>query len=240
MNKNPLIAYMEQRDRLSAEEREVIESCVHDVVELPAGADIVQEGARPTRSCLMLSGLSARYHLMSDGGRQISAFHIAGDFIDLHSLLLGRMDHAVGAITPVRIATVPHEYLRGLTNTHPHLTRLFWLSTLIDAAIHRRWLMANGGLDSVGRVAHLVCEMYSRMRVVGLCEGNSFRLPISQNVLADAVGLSVVHVNRTVQRLRRTRYLHWQGDMVEILDFDGLAGLAEFDPSYLNLEPEAR
>lgn len=240
MHANPLIAYLEHRDRLNDEERAVLERCAQNVVEVPAGVDIVLEGSKPAVCCLMLGGLSARYHLMADGGRQISAFHIAGDFVDLHSLLLGRMDHAVGAISPVTLATVPHDFLRGLTNTHPHLTRLLWLSTLIDAAIHRRWIMANGGLDAVGRVGHLVCELYSRMRIVGLCDGWSFHLPINQTVLADAVGLSVVHVNRTVQRLRRANLLRWQGDQIEILDFERLAALAEFDATYLNLEPEPR
>lgn len=240
MTVNPFILNLEMRDRLSDEEREVILGGFSRHRRVPAKKDIVGEGDTPTESCVMLSGFSARYHILGDGGRQISAIHIAGDFVDLHSLLLGRMDHGVAALTDCAVALVPHDYLRGVTETHPHLARLLWLSTLIDAATHRRWLVASGRLSAAGRVAHFLCEMFMRLRVVGLTENRTFRLPISQMELSDAMGLSLVHVNRTVQELRRRGLIRWQNEEVAILDGDTLQEMAQFDPTYLNLDAEPR
>lgn len=238
--KNPFILNLEYRDRLSAEERSVIEQGFSRHRRVAAKSDIVSEGARPTDSCLMLSGYSIRYHVLGDGRRQITAMHIPGDFVDLHSLLLDRMDHSVGALTDCVVALMPHEYLRRVTETHPHLARMLWLSTLIDAAVHRRWLVAAGRLSAVGRIAHFVCEMFVRLRVVHMCDGYTFRLPINQAELSDAMGLSVVHVNRTIQDLRKQGMIAWHGDEVKILDWDRLQEAAEFDPTYLNVVMEPR
>lgn len=240
MHQNPLIRNLEYRDHLSEEERELLDAGLTRVRTIAAGTDIVCEGDRPSESCLVLSGLSVRYNLMNDGSRQISAFHIPGDFVDLHSLLLGKMDHNVGAITEATVAFVPHTYLREIAAAHPHLGRMLWLSTLIDAAMHRRWIVAAGRLDAAGRVAHFLCEVFERMRVVGLTEGMAFRLPISQSVLGDAMGLSLVHVNRTIQKLRSLGLIRWQTDVVEIVDWNGLQEISEFDPDYLNLKKVPR
>jgi CRP-like cAMP-binding protein len=240
LQNNPLIRALEYRDRLSDEERAILNAGLSRIRTVAAGHDLVEEGDIPTESSLQLSGFSVRYHLMSDGSRQISAFHIAGDFVDLHSLLLGRMDHSVGAITEVTVAAVPHTYLREITAAHPHLSRLLWLSTLIDAAMHRRWLVAAGRLDAVGRVAHFLCEVFVRMRMVGLTNGFAFRLPISQSVLSDAMGLSLVHINRTIQKLRAQQLIRWHLDAVEILDWEGLQAVSEFNPDYLNIESMPR
>lgn len=240
MEQNPLLRNLQNRDILSEAERTVLATGNWRHRRVEAGADIVREGQSPTESCLMLSGYSARYHLLSDGRRQISAIHIAGDFVDLHSFLLDRMDHSVGAITDVTIALVPHHVLREFTESQPHLTRMLWLSTLIDAAMHRRWLMAAGRLNAVGRVAHLICEMHVRLDVVGHVTDRTFRLPLSQTELSDAMGLSVVHINRTLQQLRKQGLISWQGETVRILDWPALQEVAEFDPAYLNLGAEPR
>lgn len=236
----PFLRNLEQRDALSGEERTIAERLAARQRRIPARQDIVNAGDRPTESCLMLSGLSARSNLLADGRRQITAFHVAGEFVDLHSLLLSRMDHDVVAVSDCIIALVPHETIRELTETHPHFTRLLWLQTITDAAIHRQWLVAAGRLPSTGQIAHLLCEMFLRLQTVGLTEGGSFRFPVSQGELSDAMGLSVVHVNRTLQELRRQRLIAWQGDKVDILDWARLSDLAEFDPTYLNLEPRPR
>ncbi|MCV0395258.1 MAG: Crp/Fnr family transcriptional regulator [Rhizobiaceae bacterium] len=205
-----------------------------------AKRDIVEEGTMPTDSCLLLEGMAARYSVLDDGRRQITAVHVAGDFVDLHNLLLARMDHSVLALGDCTVAMVSHDFLRSLTTTHPHLTRLLWFCTVLDAAIHRQWLIASGRLSSVGQVAHFLCEMFTRLSVVELTEGFSFRLPLNQSELSDAMGLSVVHVNRTLQELRKRGLIRWHGDQVEILDWPGLVALAHFDPTYLNLESRPR
>lgn len=233
---HPFIAYLAARDRVSPAERDILLGLFDRERTVSAKADIVQEGDSPQFSCLMLSGLSARYHILADGRRQISALHIPGDFVDLHSLLLGRMDHGVAALTDCTVALVAHDHLRRITETQPHLTRLLWLSTLIDAAIHRIWLVTAGRLSASGQLAHLLCELFERMKVVGLTGERSFRFAISQTELGDALGLSTVHVNRTIRDLRERGLIEWRGADVIISDWQRLRELAQFDPTYLDLE----
>ncbi|MFC7396122.1 Crp/Fnr family transcriptional regulator [Chelatococcus sp. GCM10030263] len=237
---NPFLLNLERRDRLSDAERSIVEAMSRRQRRVAANRDIVREGDRPTESCLVLSGFSARYNVLGDGRRQITAIHIPGEFIDLHSLLLARLDHSVVALTDCMIATVPHEYLKELTQTEPHFTRMLWLLTVTDAAVFRQWLVASGRLTSVGQIAHFLCELFVRLQVIGMTEGFNFRLPISQAELSDAMGLSVVHVNRTIQELRRRGLIIWEGEEIRILDWVSLQRVGEFDPTYLNLENEPR
>ncbi len=237
---NPLIRKLEQRDRLSDEEKRVLDSAIDRVKNFPADEDIVQEGDRPGESCLILEGYACRYTLLADGRRQITAIHVPGDFIDLHSFPLKVMDHSVGTMTPCRVALVPHDHLRSITEKYPHLTRLLWLSTLIDAAIHREWMTGMGRRSAVGQMAHLLCELYLRLKSVGLATGFSYWLPITQAEMGDALGLSSVHVNRVVQELRAAGIITWRDETLIIDDWDRLAHIAEFDPGYLHLNVEPR
>lgn len=233
---NPLSLYLLARDRLSTAELDIVEDLIASGRrQVQAGVALVREGESPTASCLMLSGYSVRHHLLRDGRRNISAIHVPGDFVDLHSLMLRPMDHGVMTLTNTVTVSIPHARLRELTESKPHLSRLLWLSTLIDAAMHRRWLVASGRLSPVGRIAHLLCELYTRLSTVRLAEEFRFWLPMTQAQLSDAMGLSTVHINRTLQEMRRRRMIEWSGSDVEILDWDGLRSEAEFDPGYLNL-----
>ncbi len=202
--------------------------------------DMIREGDRPAESTLLLSGFAARYKLVSNGKRQITAIHIPGDFIDLHSFLLKNMDHAVMTMTPCTVGLVPHDTLHRITESHPHLTRLLWLSTLIDGAIHREWLVAMGRLRAVTHTAHLLCELFVRLQVVGLTKDNTFEFPVTQAELGDTLGLSTVHVNRVLQELRANKLIMWRGNMVVIEDWQRLKEFAEFDPTYLSLQDEPR
>ena len=238
--KNPFYLTLARRDRLSAAEIEIIREISSHGQPFSAKSDIVVEGANPKLSCLMLSGFSARYHLLRDGRRQITAVHIAGDFVDLHSFLLSRMDHSVTALTDCEISLVSHAYIRDLTVSEPHFARLLWMTTTIDAAIYRQWLVAAGRLSPTSQIAHFILEMYMRLRLIDMTNGFEFRLPLSQTDLSDAMGLSLVHVNRTLQQLRRSGLIDWQGEIVRILDWEALNQIAEFNDTYLNLEPEPR
>ncbi len=204
------------------------------------GEDIVREGDRPTESILLLEGFAARYDILRKGKRQITALHIPGDFVDLHSFLVKKMDHAVLAITPCSVAGVPHEILRDITENHPHLTRLLGVNLAVDAAIHRQWIVSMGRRSALEHTAHLLCEMLLRLRAVGLTEDHSFKLPLTQAELGDALGLSTVHVNRVVQDLRKEGLITWRGDTLVIDDWERLQELAEFDPTFLSLETEPR
>jgi len=237
---NPLVRKLALRDTLTAEEQRTLEGLAIRVREAAAGSDIVQQGVRLTESTLLLDGLAGRYKLLGEGRRQISALHIAGDFMDLHSFLLKVLDHGVVALTPCTVALVPHEALKRLTEAHPHLGRLFWLSTLLDAAINREWITSMGRRAALERTAHLFCELFKRLEAVGRTQGLSFRLPLTQSELGDALGLSLVHVNRVVQALRNDGLVTWEGRVLTILDWDRLCELAEFDPTYLYLWQDAR
>lgn len=223
------------RGPVSNAEAEVILGLARDQVDYENGRDIVIEGTTPTHSCLMISGCSARYTVLSDGRRQITAIHVAGDFVDMHSLFLRPMDHSVMAIGGARIARVPHPVLHGLIETHPNLTRLLWTMTVIDAAIFRQWLVSSGRQNADSQVARFLCEMYLRLALVDRTDGLSFDLPVTQSLLGDAMGMSTVQANRSVQALRQVGLIRWKGAQVTILDWEGLVARGEFDPTYLNI-----
>jgi CRP-like cAMP-binding protein len=240
-NAQALLARLSVRDRLSAEEEQLIGDLVSGPLTIhEQNSDIVREGERPRASVLVVSGLAARVKLVGDGRRQITAFHLAGDFVDLHSFLLKRQDHGVQAISTCRTVEVAHSRLLTVTETHPHLTRMLWLLTLMDGAIHREWLASMGRRTAEAHLAHLICEFYVRLDEIGQTRGASFRLGISQNQLADALGLSAVHVNRMLQQLRSKGLISWIDQTVSILDWDRLKQEAEFDDNYLNRVSEPR
>lgn len=231
-----LFRRIDVRDNLSGEEREALLEAAGEIRTLPAGSRISSKGEELDRSTLLVSGIAARTVYTEMGHRQITAFHIAGDFVDLHAFPLKIMDHNVEAITACEVIHFPHPALRQITERHSHLTRVLWLLTLLDSAIHRQWLAVMGQLQVTDHLAHLLCEQFTRAKAVGLAAGNAFPFPITQQDLADAMGRSVVHVNRTLQGLRRQDLIEWQGGDVTILDWPALQELAEFDPAYLHLE----
>lgn len=221
-------------DKLSGNEVEVLKQAIGGTRSFEPNSDLVSPGSSPSFSTLLLSGWSARYKTLEDGSRQITAIHIPGDFVDLHSFLLKPMDHGVSALSICQVAVVPHERLKLITEKHPHLTRLLWLSTLVDAALHREWLVAMGRLPTITRLAHLICELYQRLDAIGLIKDQSFEFPVTQAAIADMLGLSIVHVNRAVQDIRTRGLLSWSNKTIKILDWPGLKSFARFDPSYLH------
>lgn len=218
----------------------MLEDAVARTVAFRPDEDMVREGDRPTESKLLLEGFAARYKLLASGKRQITHIHVSGDFVDLHSFPLKRMDHGIVALSPCKVGIVPHEVIHRITQEHPHLTRLLWMNTAIDRAIHRQTIVVVGRQDARGKLAHLICELFLRLESVGLAEGRSFHLPITQAEIGDVLGLSTVHVNRTLQELRSGRLLRWERTAVEILDWERLCEVAEFNPDYLNLVHEPR
>jgi CRP-like cAMP-binding protein len=237
---HPLVRALQQYDALSTEEMAVLEALPLQPKPYERGEDIVREGDRPTQSCLVLDGFAARAQFLEDGRRQITAVHVSGDFVDLHSLLLKRMDHAVIAFGPCRVAYIAHGPLREVIDQHRHLSRLLWLSTLVDAAIQRAWITCMGRRSSPEHFAHLLCELFVRLNARGLVEGNSFAFPATQAEIGDILGLSTVHVNRTLQDLRKLGLVTWEGGKVVIHNYKELAERGDFDPAYLNQWSEPR
>lgn len=237
---SPFIRMLQRRDILSEEDIALIERLPMRKVRFQPGEDIVAEGSRPKESCMLLHGLAARSQSVSGGGRQITALHISGDFVDLHAYLLKTMDHSVVAMGPCEVSFVPHTAIRSVTEQSHHLGRLFWLSTVIDGAIQRTWITCLGRRSVEQQIAHLFCELYRRFEAAGAAKDFRFELPLTQAQLADVLGLSIVHVNKKLQQLKTAGLIEWKNSTARILDYDRLASLAEFDPTYLSLQNEPR
>jgi CRP-like cAMP-binding protein len=235
-----LLLKLRARDLVGREEEEVLRASLAEIREHPGGRTIVRSGATLSASTLLVDGIVCRYKDLADGQRQIMELHVAGDFVDLHGFLLKQLDHNVGAMTPVRVALFPHEALRGITETHPHLGRMLWFSTLLDAAIHREKILSIGRRSAVARIAHIFCELFVRLQIVGLANDARYALPLTQADLADVTGLTSVHVNRMLKKLRDEELLTFRGGEVVIDDWERLQRLAEFDPAYLHLERRPR
>jgi CRP-like cAMP-binding protein len=228
------------RDRVSPEEEEAIRGLVSEVIDVQADKTVVREGEELQNSLLLLSGWLARAKDLPGGERQLAELHVAGDFADLHGFTLKRLDHDVIAITPCKLALVPHERLKDITEKLPHLTRLFWLMTNIDASIQREWTLSLGRRSAIARMAQLFCELNTRLGVVGLSPNDSYDLPLTQVELGECLGLTSVHVNRTLQELRRRGLVEMQGGRLTIISLDELKSVAEFDAGYLYLESRPR
>ena len=235
-----LLLKLRVRDVVTAEEEEVLRASIGEIRAHPAGRTLVRSGTTLSASTLLIEGIVCRYKDLADGQRQIMELHVAGDFVDLHGFLLKRLDHNIGSITPVRVALVPHDAIRGITETHPHLGRMLWFSTLLDAAIHREKILSIGRRSAVARIAQILCELLVRLRLVGLADEKGYQLPLTQADLADVTGLTSVHVNRMLKKLRDEKLLTFRGGRVTIGDWEGLQRVAEFDPTYLHLERRPR
>jgi CRP-like cAMP-binding protein len=232
----PLIVKLESFLALSAEERGALETLPMQVQALTADQDIVRQGDRPVRSCLILSGYAATYQTTGAGKRQIQAFHMPGDIPDLQSLHLKVLDNSLATITPCRVGFITHDVLLDLCRRHPRLNDAFWRETLVDGAIFRTWVTNNGQREALGRLAHILCEWITRLRAVGLADGLTCELPMTQAELADALGVSTVHVNRVLQELRAKDLVTLKGSVLTVLDWEALKRIADFDPAYLHLD----
>jgi CRP-like cAMP-binding protein len=235
-----LVQTLARRDTLSPRDCELLASLPFRLRAYQRGEDIIVANSRPHESCLIVEGFAARTVDFEDGTRQVTGVEVPGDFVDLDALLLRQIDHSVVALTACTMGFTPHEDLHRVIGQAPHLGRMLWLATVIDGAIQRMWIANFGRRSAVTHLAHFVCEIYLRLEAAGLARGGQFDFPVSQQQLSEVLGLSAVHMNRTVQELRRTGLLTWAGGKIRILDFEGLAALAAFDPTYLSLMHERR
>lgn len=163
------------------------------------------------------------------------AFHVPGDFVDLHGYPLKILDHSIATLTQVSIATVPHDRLKALSDADPELARKLWGATLLDAAMHREWLFRLGRLSAEGRVAHFFAETNARLKAIGMSDGSRYDLPINQTDLSEITGLTSIHVNRVLRSLREKHVVTLRSSRVEISDRPQLERIAQFDPTYLYL-----
>jgi CRP-like cAMP-binding protein len=237
---NLLIRRLEAITSISEDEKKAILNLPVKLTDLRADADIFREGDRPSQCCLLVEGFLTRYKDLSNGKRQIMAFYVPGDIPDLLSLHIDVMDHSLATIAPSKAAFIPHDALRRLIDQHSRIANAFWRDTLIDAALFREWIVNVGSRDAYTRIGHLICEVFMKLKAVGLTDGNSFDFPITQGEIGDATGLSTVHVNRSIMALRADGLIILEKGRCTIPDLKRLKKAAMFDPTYLHLTRERR
>jgi len=199
-----------------------------------ARTDIAREGDNPTVIRLLVSGWACRYKDLPDGRRQIVGFFLPGDFCDLNIYILSELDHSIGALTQVRFFEIQPQQFQEVIDRRPHLIRALLWHEMVSAGIQREWLLSIGQRSPLERLSHLFVELYYRLRAVGLATGLSFDLPITQNHLAEANGLSVVHLNRTLQEMRREELIELSDRQLRINDIERLKQIAMFNSNYLH------
>jgi len=227
---------LRRRTEISSEEERAIRAAVAEVREVRADELVVRSGELLTSSIILLDGWLARSKDLPGGERQVTELHVAGDFPDLHGFTLKRLDDDITALSDCRLAVVPHERILDITMQFPRLGRVYWFSTNVDAAIQRELSLSLGQRSAISRMAHLFCELYVRLDVVGRTRDSGYQFPLTQRELSECLGLTVVHANRTLQELRRRNLVELENRHLIIRDMRGLEGVAEFDPSYLYLD----
>jgi len=202
--------------------------------DLPAETTFVREGDRPTRCCVIMSGFAFRSKMTDEGRRQILSFDPAGDLPDLHGLVLDRIDYDLVTLSPARVAFIEHRHMNQLIKERSTIGRALWREAAIDASIFREWIVRLGTKDAQARLAHLLAELRSRLAAVGLAAAHEFEFPITQSELADALGISSVHVNRVIQNFRAAGVLNIQRSKVTLNDIEQLLKIGGFNDLYLH------
>ena len=234
----PLLHKLEHWHRFTDIEREAILSLPHNVRQLDANQYLVWDGDRPTTRALLLDGYAYRHKIAGNSGRQILSIHMRGDLIDLQNSLLGVADHNVQMLTVGTVALIPIEAVLELALRIPAVCLAMWYESLVEASIFREWILNVGRRDAFTAIAHLLCEFALRLEVAEIGQTTNYELPITQEQLADAVGLTSVHVNRTLMRLQGEGYIRRSKRTVFIDDWQALAEVADFEPRYLHLKRE--
>lgn len=199
-----------------------------------ARKDLIREGDATGPMLVVLEGWLCRYKILPNGTRQIMAFLMPGDACDLHIKMLEEMDHSIQAVASAQVATVSRTEMQSMMDEHPNIARAMYTAQLVDEGIMRAWIVSMGRRSSVERVAHLICELYLRARSIGLAQDGDFALPLSQIVLADALGMTPVHINRVLKELRLAGAMTISRGSVTIIDPEKLVQIAGFDANYLH------
>jgi CRP-like cAMP-binding protein len=199
-----------------------------------SGHLLVREGTRPTECCFLVEGYACRHKVARSGKRQIVSFHIAGDILDLQHLLLETADHNVQTITLATVAWVDKQHMLELSRNRPMIAEALWKDSLVDGSVFREWVLNVGQRDAKARIAHMLCEFASRCEAVGLGGPERLLLPFTQEQIGDAVGLTNVHVNRTIAVMRRAGLIEVQRPYLRVHDWSALQKMAGFDPTYLH------
>jgi CRP-like cAMP-binding protein len=229
-----LIRKLDRLAELDDADRDAIRALPFKLKSAPAHHYLVREGDIASECCVLLKGYACRHKTTSSGNRQIVSFHMPGDILDLQHLLLSRADHNLQTITEVTFAWVPAAELRRVAQQRPTVSEALWRDTLVDASIFREWVLNVGRRDAKSRIAHMLCEFAARREAAGLGSPERFELPMTQDQIADATGMTSVHVNRMLHELGRDGVIVRDKREVEITDWGRMRRIADFDPAYLH------
>jgi CRP-like cAMP-binding protein len=232
----PLVRKLAYWHKLDSADRAALLALPHTVRGLEPHHYIVRERDRATQSCVMLSGFSIRHKIVGGGYRQIVSIHMKGELVDLQNSLLGTADHSVQMLTRGQVAFIPRDEITRLAFERPAVGRAMWIDTLVDASIFREWVANVGRRDARTRIAHLLCEIALRLKVAGMGEQTGYQLPMTQEQLGDATGLTSVHVNRTLKLLEAEGLIERLSPRsITIGDWKKLSEVGDFDSNYLHL-----
>lgn len=235
--RNPLIRKLGRFVPLTEGERAALEHLCRNPRRRPEGTDLIQEGDKPVAVFMVLKGWAYRYKQLADGSRQIMAYLVPGDLCDIQIFLFEKMDHSIGLLSDAEVVKIPAIEILELMDRFPRIERALMWATLVDEATLREWLLNVGQRFALQRLAHLFCELHVRLSVVGLVDDeDSFTMPLTQVELADTTGITTVHVNRTLQRLRKDKLVSTHKGRLTIHDFDQLAEIAGFNQAYLHTD----
>jgi CRP-like cAMP-binding protein len=232
---NALTRRLEEYTLLTEADREEVARLTRQPPRMiPARRDLLREGETPHSIYLILDGWACHYRTLADGRRQIVDFAVPGDLCDLNLFILDRMDHSIASITKLRVAEIGREVFHQVVTNFPNITTALWWQELVSKSIHREWIVNIGQRNAQERIAHLFCEMFLRLESVGLTDGFTCDFPLTQNDIADATGLTPVHVNRSLQELRRRELVIVERQKLTIPDMRALQDAGVFNPEYLH------
>ncbi|GJD53653.1 hypothetical protein OPKNFCMD_6430 [Methylobacterium crusticola] len=230
---NPLIRRLELAGPLSAVERDALGALTLKPRLVPARTDVWQNGTVETLP-LIMTGIACRYRVRPEGQRRIVHFLLPGDLYDHYASSRFTSEWSLGALTPCGVVDIQRQALDALAGLHPGIARALWWVTFVELEIEREWLI-NDSRPADKRLAHFFCELLVRLQGVGLADGDSFELRLTQVDLADATAVSFVHMNRVLQSLRSSRLIVYDKGRLQIPDYARLCEFAEFDPAYMHL-----
>jgi CRP-like cAMP-binding protein len=231
----PMLRKLQLWRPLETAEQAAVLALPHEVVELHPQKFIIREKDCATQSCLLVSGLAFRHKLARGGARAILALHMSGDLVDLQNSLLEVADHSVQTLTAATVAFIPREAIVDLALRFPNIGLAMWFDTLVDGSIAREWILNVGRRVGHVRIAHVICEFGVRLESLGLGLRTRYEFPLTQEQLADAVGLTPVHVNRMLKELERRGLITRSGRHVTVEDWDALVRVGDFRDTYLHL-----
>ena len=234
---SPVIAKLGRFVPLSDAERDALDRMSSNARVHRRGTDLISQGDKPTSVFLLLEGWAFRYKHLANGDRQIMAYLLPGDLCDIRIFLFEQMDHSIGLLSDAMVVEIPAAEILALMDEYPKIERALMWATLVDEATLREWLLNVGQRDAVQKISHLICELCVRLSVVHLVDRQeTFAMPVTQAELADTTGMTTVHVNRSMQRLRKDGLIATKDGKMTILDFDRLAAVAGFDEVYLHTD----